>query len=60
MGRLIHQEPLAAQFRDHPLKGGFAGLRECHLAPDWLLVYRIAEGAIIFERMGSHSDLFDE
>lgn len=60
MGRLIHPEPLEPVHNDHPLKGEWVGHRECHLKPDWLLIYRIEGGEIIFERTGTHSDLFDE
>jgi mRNA interferase YafQ len=59
-GRLIHREPLDSQIGDHPLKGEFEGHRECHLGPDWLLVYRANGDQITFQRMGTHSDLFDE
>lgn len=57
---LIEQTPLPARFRDHPLLGEFKGYRECHIEPDWLLIYRIddAAGEIRFERTGTHSDLF--
>ena len=44
--------------KDHKLIGNFQGRRECHLESDWLLIYKITEHQIIFERMGSHSDLF--
>jgi mRNA interferase YafQ len=60
MGRLIHRQPLGAVHRDHPLKGEWAGHRECHILADWLLIYRIDGDEIIFERTGSHADLFDE
>jgi mRNA interferase YafQ len=60
MGRLIHRERLEPPHRDHPLKGEWKGHRECHLTPDWLLIYRIHGDEITFERTGSHSDLFDE
>ena len=56
---LLHERPLAAKLRDHPLRGGYRGRRECHVAPDWLLVYKLEEDAVIFERTGSHSDLFE-
>ena len=56
---LLHERALAARLRDHPLRGGYRGRRECHIAPDWLLVYKIEENAIIFERTGSHADLFE-
>jgi len=60
MGRLIHREPLAGKHRDHALKGEWEGHRECHVAPDWLLIYRVQEDQIIFERTGTHQDLFEE
>jgi mRNA interferase YafQ len=59
MGRLIHRQPLAEQHRDHPLKGEWKGHRECHLESDWLLIYRVEDGVITFERTGTHADLFD-
>jgi mRNA interferase YafQ len=55
---LLAGETLDAIHRDHKLIGNFVGRRECHLESDWLLVYKMEEGRIIFERMGSHSDLF--
>lgn len=57
---LTMEEALPAQYRDHPLKGVWAGHRECHIEPDWLLIYRIHDLDIIFTRIGTHSDLFDE
>jgi mRNA interferase YafQ len=60
MGRLIHQEPLDPVHNDHRLKGEWAGHRECHLKPDWLLIYKIEGDEITFERTGTHSDLFEE
>lgn len=56
--KLIHEIPLEHQHRDHLLIGNFKDRRECHVEPDWLLVYRIEENSIIFERTGTHSDLF--
>jgi mRNA interferase YafQ len=55
---LLAGETLDAIHRDHKLIGNFVGRRECYLESDWLLVYKMEEGRIIFERMGSHSDLF--
>ena len=45
---------------DHPLKGEYSGYRECHVEPDWLLVYKITESVLVLTlyRTGSHSDLF--
>ena len=51
-------EPLEAKFRDHPLKGGYAGCRECHLKPDLLLIYIQTSDELRLVRLGSHSELF--
>jgi mRNA interferase YafQ len=51
--------PLEPKFRDHPLKGGYAGCRECHLRPDLLLIYIQSATELKLVRLGSHSDLFD-
>lgn len=58
--KLANREPLPEKNRDHNLTGKYAGFRECHIQPDWLLVYRIDETEIILflSRTGSHSDLF--
>ena len=50
--------PLEARHKDHPLTGNFAGFRDCHIEPDWLLIYRVDEESLYLERTGSHSDLF--
>ena len=55
---LVKGEPLAAQYRDHVLVGQYKGTRECHIEPDWLLTYELAETESILIRTGSHSDLF--
>ena len=57
---LIDGEVLPPQYRDHPLRGNFAGSRDCHIEPDWVLIYTLAENDshIRFERTGTHSDLF--
>lgn len=54
----IEEQPLEAKHRDHPLSGNYVGTRECHIEPDWLLVYTIGDDWIRFERTGTHSDLF--
>ena len=59
MGRLIHRQRLDRKQKDHPLKGEWVGYRECHLADDWLLVYRIRGDNIFFARTGTHTDLFE-
>ena len=55
---LIAGDPLDAIHRDHRLLGHYVGRRECHIESDWLLIYKIEKLRIIFERMGTHSDLF--
>jgi len=57
---LIEGKGLPPRFKDHPLRGNFAGSRDCHLEPDWLLIYTLIEngGHVCFERTGTHSDLF--
>lgn len=55
---LASDEPLAKKVRDHPLKGGYAGCRECHLKPDLLLIYVQQREELRLIRLGSHSDLF--
>ena len=51
-------EELAASYRDHVLVGQYRGTRECHIEPDWLLIYELAETELVLIRTGSHSDLF--
>jgi mRNA interferase YafQ len=55
---LIEGKKLDALHRDHQLVGNYAGRRECHIEANWLLIYKLEEDRIIFERTGSHSDLF--
>lgn len=51
-------QQLPPQNKDHDLKGNFAGKRECHIAPEWLLIYRIDNDELMLDRTGTHSDLF--
>ena len=55
---LIAGDELDSIHRDHKLIGNFVGRRECHLESDWLLIYKLEKDRIIFERMGTHADLF--
>ena len=55
---LLAGEPLDLLHRDHPLVGSYLGRRECHIESDWLLIYKIEGSRRIFERTGTHSDLF--
>lgn len=56
--KLANNEQLEAKYRNHPLQGNFKERWECHLEPDWLLVYYKTDTEIVFERTGAHSDLF--
>ncbi len=58
MEKLAVEEPLDPKHRDHKLSGNYKDHRECHLQPDWLLIYRFQGHHIFFERTGTHSDLF--
>lgn len=59
--KLLENEPLDAKYRDHMLTGNYIGFRECHIQPDWLLVYCIDNDRLILTaaRTGTHSDLFE-
>jgi len=56
---LVNELPLPARFRDHLLIGQHKGTRECHIEPDWLLIYEDSEEEIVLIRTGSHNDLFE-
>lgn len=53
-------ETLPEKNKDHSLTGNYANKRECHILPDWLLVYRIEENELVLYRTGTHSDLFNK
>ena len=57
---LAKGEALAPKYKDHELSGEYSGCRECHIEPDWLLIYEIDHGLLILvlNRVGSHSELF--
>lgn len=57
---LLLGEPLEEKYRDHALTGNYIGYRECHIQPDWLLIYRIDHDELILvaARTGTHADLF--
>lgn len=57
---LANEVPLSEQLKDHNLSGNYNGFRECHIAPDWLLIYQVNnnELVLVLSRTGSHSDLF--
>lgn len=58
MELLLEGKKLPHKNLDHWLKGNYNDRRECHIEPDWLLIYKPEEVEIIFERTGTHSDLF--
>ena len=51
---------LEPKYNDHQLSGNWKGHRDCHIEPDWLLIYRISTGDLYLERTGSHSELFNK
>ena len=57
---LANGEQLPQKYFDHPLSGDYRGSRECHIEPDWLLIYRIEKDLLVLglTRTGTHSDLF--
>lgn len=58
IGKLANKKVLDLKHRDHSLTGNYLRHRECHVEPDWLLIYRIVSATLCLERTGSHSDLF--
>ncbi|MDR0874847.1 MAG: type II toxin-antitoxin system YafQ family toxin [Clostridiales Family XIII bacterium] len=60
IGKLADGIPLEPANRDHELSGDYAGHRECHIMPDWLLIYFVNDDVLVLSltRTGSHSDLF--
>jgi mRNA interferase YafQ len=59
---LVADQLLPERHRDHPLVGNWSGYRECHIEPDWLLIYKIDrdEEILTLVRTGTHADLFNE
>lgn len=55
---ILAGEPMEERHHDHPLSGKWTGSRDCHVEPDWVLIYRIDGDCLYLERTGSHSDLF--
>ena len=56
--KLLSGDPLDEKYRNHKLTGNYANRWECHIEPDWLLIYRTTKTTLFLERTGSHSDLF--
>lgn len=59
---LAYEQPLPPQYRDHALTGYYIGQRECHIQPDWLLIYQIKKDKLVLSltRTGSHSELLEK
>ena len=59
---LANQQPLDEKYRDHSLSGSYSSFRECHVEPDWLLIYRAndVELELYLFRTGTHADLFNK
>ena len=60
VSRLANEEPLEPKYKDHTHSDDFSGFRECHITPDWLLVYQVINDVLVLflSRTGTHSDLF--
>ncbi len=56
--KLAQGQVLDASYLDHPLKGEFHNKRDCHIEPDWVLIYAIEDEELVLYRTGSHADLF--
>lgn len=56
--KIVSGKTLGIKYRDHQLSGIFKGYRDCHIDPDWLLIYKKTTVSLVLERTGSHSELF--
>lgn len=57
---LAHNQALPSKYKNHKLVGNYQNLKECHIEPDWLLIYEIKNEALYLIRTGTHSDLFQK
>jgi len=55
---LADQQILEPKYKDHQLSGNWKDHRDCHIEPDWILIYQIVDNGLILERTGTHSELF--
>ena len=55
---IVAKEKLESRYKDHPLAGKLKGFRDCHVEPNWILIYKATAVMLILERTGSHSELF--
>lgn len=58
VGILVSGNSPGLEYKDHPLIGGWKGCRDCHIGPDWILIYKLEKNTLILERTGPHSELF--
>jgi mRNA interferase YafQ len=58
--KLTEDAPLPPSCQDHALSGNWKGFRECHVKPDWLLIYKLDPGRLILVRTGTHGELFNK
>ncbi len=58
INKLTIEEKLDLKYKDHSLTGSLKGYRDCHIEPDWLLLYKLSGDTLLLERTGSHSELF--
>ncbi len=56
--KLLSCQKLEQKYKDHSLGGKFNNHRDCHIEPDWILIYRVTDDVLTLERTGSHSNLF--
>jgi mRNA interferase YafQ len=56
--KLVNEDELEPRYKDHPLQGKHAGARDCHISPDWILIYAIVGDELRLIRTGAHADLF--
>ena len=56
--KIISGQALEPRYRDHALIGQYKGTRECHIEPDWLLIYELGHDEVVLVRTGTHADLF--
>lgn len=59
MEMLMHEKTLPMKNRNHKLQGNFVNCWECHIEPDWLVIYKLTKTEVIFARTGTHADLFE-
>lgn len=56
--QLAEGQELASEYHDHPLKGKYINKRDCHIEPDWILIYEVEDNELVLYRTGSHAQLF--